>query len=88
MQIEHHDLAREFPEMIDAIRVLRASNGLFATWYEHYHWLTGRVENLEEHDIPVSDFALEDMKKVRIKLKDELYHFLLAYRTGQKNSTS
>ena len=86
MEVEHHELGKEFPEMIDAIRALRTSNALFAKSYDQYQRLTGKVEDLEEHDMPVSDFTLEDMKKVRVKLKDELYHYLLAYRAGQKNT--
>ncbi len=44
-----------------------------------------KVEDLEEHDMPVADFTLEDMKKQRVRLKDELYHLLLAFRAGQKS---
>lgn len=86
MQIEHHDLASEFPQMRDAIEILKASNPFFARSYAQYHRLTGKVEDLETHDMPVSDFTLEDMKKMRVKLKDELYHFLLAFRAGQQHA--
>jgi len=85
MHVEHHDLVTEFPEMRDAIEILKASNAYFAKSFAQYQRLTGKVENLEEHDIPVSDFTIEEMKKMRVKLKDELYHFLLAFRTGQKH---
>ena len=85
MHVEHHDLHQEFPEMHDAINTLRSANPLFARLFATYHRLTGRVEDLEEHDMPVDDFTLEDMKKQRVKLKDDLYHLLLAYRTGQQS---
>lgn len=84
MQVEHHDLEQEFPEFADAIAALRAGNAHFARIFDSYRRLTGRVEDLEAHDMPVADFTLEDMKKQRVKLKDELYHFLLAYRAGQQ----
>ena len=83
MQIEHHDLHQEFPDFKDAIDALKAGNALFAKLYASYNRLTGKVEDLEEHDMPVADFTIEDMKKQRVKLKDELYHLLLAYRAGQ-----
>ncbi len=83
MQVDHHDLYADFPEMRDAIDVLKAGNAYFARTMGQYSRLTGKVENLEEHDMPVADFTFEDMKKQRVKLKDELYHFLLAYRAGQ-----
>ena len=83
MHIDHHDLYDEFPEMHDAIDALRGNNPMFARLYASYHRLTGKVEDLEEHDMPVADFTLEDMKKQRVKLKDDLYHLMLAYRAGQ-----
>ena len=86
MQVDHHDLQQEFPEMADAIQVLKAGNARFAMQLASYQRLTGNVENLEEHDMPVADFTLEDMKKQRVKLKDELYHLLLAFRAGQQTA--
>ena len=53
MHVEHHDLHKEFPEMNDVINVLRQGNPLFARLYSTYHRLTGKVEDLEEHDMPV-----------------------------------
>ncbi|MBS1189462.1 MAG: hypothetical protein H6R10_1254 [Rhodocyclaceae bacterium] len=85
MQVEHHDLHQEFPDMHDAISVLRQSNAHFSRLFDTYHRLTGRVEGLEEHDMPVADFTLEDLKKQRVRVKDELYHFMLAFRTGQQH---
>ena len=86
MNIEHHDLHHEFPEMLDAISNLRSGNPMFARMYASYNRLTGRVEDLEEHDMPVDDFTIEDMKKHRVKLKDDLYHMMLVYRAGQQSA--
>jgi uncharacterized protein YdcH (DUF465 family) len=83
MHTDHHDLYEDFPEMRDAIDALRDHNPHFRRAMSQYSRLTGRVEDLEEHDMPVADFTMEDMKKVRVHLKDQLYHFLLAYRQGQ-----
>ena len=84
MQVDHHDLHHEFPEMNDAINALTTGNAHFARLCASYNRLTGKVEDLEEHDMPVADFTIEDMKKQRVKLKDEIYHMLLAYRAGQR----
>jgi len=86
MQVDHHDLHQEFPEFAEAIAVLKAGNAHFAKLFATYNRLTGKVEDLEEHDMPVADFTLEDMKKQRVKLKDELYHLLLAFRAGQQSA--
>ncbi|MDP1651166.1 MAG: DUF465 domain-containing protein [Rhodocyclaceae bacterium] len=85
MHVDHHDLYSEFPEMRGAIDAMKASSGHFAGLFARYDRLTGKVENLEEHDMPVADFTLEDMKKARVKLKDEIYQLLIAFRVGQKH---
>jgi uncharacterized protein YdcH (DUF465 family) len=85
MHVDHHDLYSEFPDMHDAIDTLKAESGRFAAMCSSHDRLTGKVENLEEHDMPVADFTLEDMKKMRVKLKDEIYELLLIYRIGQKH---
>lgn len=85
MQVDHHDLYNEFPDMRDAIDALKAGNGYFAAMFARYDRLTGKVEDLEEHDLPVGDFTIEEMKKARVKLKDDIYHYLQAFRVGQKH---
>ncbi|MCX8085978.1 MAG: YdcH family protein [Rhodocyclaceae bacterium] len=85
MHVEHHDLYSEFPDMRDAIDALKAANAYFAGLFARYDRLTGKVEDLEEHDMPVSDFTLEDMKKARVRLKDEIYQLLIAFRIGQQS---
>lgn len=85
MQVDHHDLYTEFPEMRVAIDAMKSASGHFAGLFARYDRLTGKVENLEEHDMPVADFTLEDMKKARVKLKDEIYQLLIAFRIGQKH---
>ena len=84
MHVEHHDLHQEFPDISDAIAALRGTNPLFARLYSTYHRLTGKVEDLEEQDMPIDDFTIEDLKKHRVKVEDDFYHLLLAYRSGQK----
>ncbi|MFH1658529.1 MAG: hypothetical protein FD131_3817 [Rhodocyclaceae bacterium] len=85
MQVDHHDLYQEFPEFKDGIDALKTSNAYFARQFASYNRLTGKVEDLEEQDMPVADFTIEDMKKQRVKLKDEIYHLLLAFRAGQQS---
>lgn len=85
MQVEHHDLHYDFPEMRDAIRVLKTSNAHFAKLFDSHHRLIGKAEDLEEHGMPVADFTIEDMKKQRAKLKGGLYPMLLAFSSGQQH---
>ncbi len=84
MQVEHHELHHEFPEYIDAMHLLRQSDSYFLQLFDEYHKLTHQVEHLEEEDVPIYDFTIEEMKKKRAKLKDKMYQMLVA----QQNSTS
>ena len=85
MHVDHHDLYTEFPDMRDAIDALKAEGGYIGSLFGRYHRLTGKVEDLEQNDMPVADFTLEDKKKARVKLKDEIFHLLKAFRVGQKH---
>ena len=85
MQVDHHDLYTEFPDLRAAIDTMKVESGFFAGLFARYNRLTGKVEDLEAHDMPVADFTLEDMKKARVKLKDEIYQLLLAFRIGQQH---
>ena len=78
MQVEHQELHREFPEFLDVIQGLRTSDSNFNEMFDQYHHLTSEVERLEEEDVPVDDFTIEEMKKVRVKLKDKMYKMMVA----------
>ena len=84
MQIDHHDLYQEFPDLRHAIDTLRKCHPRFSHLFSQYQRLTGQVEDLEEHDMPVSDHTLEYMKKHRVKLKDEIFNLLSAFQAGQQ----
>ena len=83
MQVEHHTLHEDFPEHRAAINALRSSHSQFAQLCDEYHEVTREVERLEEDDIPVGDQAFEDMKKKRVKLKDDLYRMIVDFGNGR-----
>ena len=76
MEIEHHDLHHEFPEFKEEIHRLKMGNAHFARLFDEYHHLTKHIEAVESEGSPVADATMEDMKKNRLKLKDELYQML------------
>lgn len=80
MNVDHHDLHHEFPEYAAVIHGLKLSNTHFARLFEEYHALTTRIEVLEDKESPIGDTELEEMKKQRIKLKDDLYGMLKAVK--------
>ena len=70
---EPHDLLHEFPEHAEVIARLREEDETFHHLMDEYNWLDSHIRSLEEHDMPVSDFHFEEMKKRRVLLKDKLY---------------
>jgi uncharacterized protein YdcH (DUF465 family) len=79
MYVEHHDLHHEFPQFGNAIHALKTSNQHFLRLFDEYHELTTKVEQLAINGIPVDDLTYEDLKKKRLKLKDELHGMLIAH---------
>jgi hypothetical protein len=79
MPLLSHELEQEFPHLKETIHRLRSSDTHFARVCEEYKSLDAEVSRIEETEAPVSDFDLEDMKKKRLRLKDEIYSFLRAY---------
>ncbi|MBM4054556.1 MAG: DUF465 domain-containing protein [Planctomycetes bacterium] len=76
MQSEHHDLVHEFPEFREKIHDLKLSDHHFKKLFDEYHKLDREVYRVEYNIEPRSDTALEDLKKRRLAIKDELYHIL------------
>ena len=79
MELQQHDLHHEFPEYKDAIHALKTGNHHFARLFDEYHRVNRDIRRIEENEEPVTDAALEEMKKQRLKLKDELHAMLRAH---------
>ncbi len=71
-----HELHEEFPEHVEAIKALKASNNHFHRLTEEYHELNRAIHRMETNVEPVDDATLEDLKKKRLHLKDEIAGFL------------
>lgn len=78
MTVDHHDLAHEFPQYKERIHQLKMDNAHFARLFDEYNDLTSKIEVLENNEVPVADETLEDCKKQRLALKDQLYAMLSA----------
>ncbi|NMG38472.1 DUF465 domain-containing protein [Chelativorans sp. ZYF759] len=73
-----HELAEEFPEHVDRIRDLKSSDGHFARLFDEYHEVNRAVHRAETKVEPTDDMHLEEMRKSRMRLKDEIYGMLTA----------
>ena len=67
-----HELHEEFPEHADRIHELKTANTHFAQLADKYHEINRAIHRAETEVEPTDDFHLEDMKKQRLALKDEL----------------
>jgi hypothetical protein len=74
---EHHNnLIEEFPDYRDKIHDLKVSNLHFSKLFEKYQAIDNEIYRIEEEIETPSDAYTEDLKKQRLKLKDELYALL------------
>ena len=67
-----HELAEEFPHMVDEISSLKANNGHFARLFDDYHKINRAIHRAETNVEPTDDFHMLEMRKERLHLKDEI----------------
>ena len=75
---ENHSLRHEFPEHLDTIKSLAASDEAFAADMKKYDQLDKEIRELELNAAPIDDEAMHQLKHDRAVLKDSLYARLQA----------
>lgn len=78
MDLLNHDLAHEFPEHLEKMRALKVKDPHFARLFTAYDEDNHAIARYELGAAVISDDALEDLKKKRLKTKDEIYQRLMA----------
>jgi uncharacterized protein len=78
MDLLNHDIAHEFPEHLEKMRALKTSNKHFASLFSQYDEANHAIARYELGDGAISDEGLEELKKRRLKTKDEIYEMLKA----------
>lgn len=76
MTIEKHDLHHEFPEFKEEIHHLKMNDNHFARLFKEYHEVDHAVHRIEQGVENTSDDYLEEQKKQRLFLKDQLFDML------------
>lgn len=71
-----HTLAEEFPEQIDAIHKLKTKDRHFARLLEEYDEVNDQVHRAETNIEPVDQFAEEELRKRRLRIKDAIVEAL------------
>ena len=75
---EKHDLIHELPEHRERIHQLKVSDEHFAKLFDEYHELDHEILRMEEGIETPSDDVLEELKKKRLYLKDQLFSMIMA----------
>ncbi len=78
MELLNHDLAHEFPEYLEKMRHLKASDRYFASLFTRYNADNQAIAMYEQGGGSIGEEALEALKKKRLKTKDEIYQILKA----------
>lgn len=75
--IESHDLFHEFPEHQEKIRALMLTNDAFVRMMKDYDDCDHKIQRIEQRVDPAGDFYFEELKMLRVRLKDQLYQMLV-----------
>jgi len=73
MIIEKHDLHHEFPEFSEEIHRLKMNDAHFSQLFKAYCELDQEVHRIKKGTEHNADVYLEQQKKKRLHLKDELF---------------
>jgi uncharacterized protein YdcH (DUF465 family) len=76
MLTEKHDLVHELPEHRDTIHKLKMTDQHFARLFDEYHEVDHEVHRIETGVENTSYEYLEERKKRRLYLKDDLYRMI------------
>ena len=68
-----HELAEEFPELVEQMHALKMSNAHFSRLFDEYHEINRQIHRAETNIEPMDDLAAIELRKQRMQLKDQLY---------------
>ena len=67
-----HELHEEFPEYAEKLHELKVSNAHFGKLSDDYHDVNRAIHRAESEVEPTDDFHLDEMRKTRLMLKDQI----------------
>lgn len=73
-----HELSEEFPEYVERIHELKISDNHFRRLFDDYHEINREIHQAEAVGVNISDEHMEDLRKKRLALKDEIFAMLTA----------
>lgn len=67
-----HELPEAFPEHVETIAELKKKNAHFARLADEYHEVNRTIHRAETNIEPMDDFHIEDLRKQRLRLLDQI----------------
>jgi len=71
-----HELHEEFPSQHDRIMKLKEEDAHFGRLYDEYHEINRAIHRAETDVEPTDDTHMTEMRKQRMRLKDEIARIL------------
>ncbi|MEQ1732469.1 MAG: DUF465 domain-containing protein [Bacteroidia bacterium] len=71
--MQKHDLLHEFPELKEKIHALKISDTHFRKLFDEYHEIDHSIHSIETGATVTTDEHLNELRKKRVVLKDDLY---------------
>ncbi|MBB35638.1 MAG: hypothetical protein CME88_05725 [Hirschia sp.] len=71
-----HELHDEFPESVARISRMKSQDAHFCRIADDYHALNRQIHRIEVQIEAASDFRMEELRKKRLALKDEIAEML------------
>ena len=77
-----HELAEDFPGQAELIHDLKMKDGGFRYLADQYHEVNRAIHRAETNVEPTDQFHEEDLRKQRMRLKDQIARALSAAQKG------
>ncbi len=71
-----HELVEEFPEQAARLHELKETDAHFRRIFDEYHEVNRAIHRAETRVEPVDEFREEELRKRRLRLKDEIARML------------
>jgi hypothetical protein len=69
-----------FSEYREQVTQLKTEDTHFAQIFDHHDVLDAKIKRMEAHLEPGTEFEIEQLKKQKLHLKDQVYQILLKAR--------
>lgn len=86
MSDNHQDLVAEFPRYRDLIHELKTNSTHFRNLFDRYHDVNKEIHRAAQRIEATTERHEEELRKERLKLKDELFGMLTAADQARRSS--